>query len=116
MGIVVEYVEFHGSDKLPLQNVDRKFRAALRYCFVVLALLLTIYFVTVTLVPDVGGPYVTGFTGGRDSRCQGMSSALCIRQVTHDDEANIDLVFGEKQIRLAKALFVFSFAGFLCFF
>ena len=117
MTIVAAVVEFYGSDKIPLENARGRFRSAIRYSFVLLSLLLTAYFVTVTRVPDLGGvysdSYVTGFTGSRDFRCEGKSSAQCIREVTHADEAYIDLVFGELQIRLAKALLVFTYAGFM---
>lgn len=117
MSIVAAYVQFHGSDRTPLADIDAKFRIATRYCIALLSLMLILYFVTVTRVPYRGGAdkvsFVTGFTGSRDPDCARMSSAQCILSVTHFDEANIDWSFGEKQIRLAQALLVIVYVGFM---
>jgi hypothetical protein len=117
MSIVAAFVQFHGSDKTPLEDIDAKFRIGTRYCIVLLSLLLIMYFVTVTRVPVLGGAdrvsFVTGFTGSRDPNCVGKSSAQCILTVTRLDEANIDWSFGEQQIRLARALLVIVYVSFM---
>lgn len=120
MGIVAAYVQFFGSDRTPLPDIRRKFLVAIRWCIFLLALLLIIYFVTVTRVPFLGGAesasFVTGFTGSRDPRCAQMSSAQCILKVTTFDEANIDAAFGELRIRLAKAMLVIVYVSFMSMF
>jgi hypothetical protein len=119
MGLVAAYVQFHGSDAALPVDIEGKFASAIKLCICLLALLATFYFVTVTTVQyqyhggTASESFVTGFTGSRDSRCSQISSAQCIVDVTHFDETAIDSAFWEQQIRLAKALLVILYVGFM---
>jgi hypothetical protein len=112
MSVVAAYVQFHGSDRIILENIDQKFRFGVRSFAVALVLLMSLYFLTVTPVhykfhgEARTTSFVTGFTGTGDPRCAGMSREDCILHEPKLDEGHIASIFGEWQIRFASILIV----------
>lgn len=117
MSIVAVYVQFRGSDNIPVRNIRAKFSVAITVAIGLLAVLLILNLKTVTRVPFEGGAatasFVTGYSDSKYPPCAGKSKAECIRDVTGFDLPRIEKAFDEHEIRSAELFLIISYVGFM---